>query len=1679
MLLATLAILLLAFGSASAQGWSGGSIGVDKVQGLSGLDTINIGSDLRFILRYRNDTTAKFGISNGFRVYSPDGATWDSTTGDSLGWRASDPSPGVPILGWTQFDLGLTLGRYSNDGIESDTVGILGLMFAGAGLAGGFNDTAFAVTAFNMHPTSHGKHICIDSSWFRPGGTWKWARSGGVNRFPAWSGAKCYTVYNPSAPPSDTITATPFSLSFTKTTGDGSATEKDISVYDINGHSYGFTATLLHFGGWASLPISSGTTPGIVRVSVNAGIKAPGTYYDTVVITAAAVYSPVLVPITFVVTPVLEITKLTLKDWTVNVAGYFDTLTATGGTAPYTWSIESGTLPAGLSLDPSTGIISGTPTAAGGYAFTPKVTDFVGVTSASSLMLTVNQAPIILSACFEQWTQGLVLSPNPIQLGVTGGTGTKHWSITAGALPTGITLTSSGMLSGTPTADGTFPYTVTATDSLGATGSLDCSWIINPALVLGICPPDGVKDIPYSERITAGGGTIGWSIRLADGSGPLPTGLVLVGSGVVSGTPTVAGSFPVIFQATDALGAIGTKACTITIVDGISISSACPSDWTVGMAFLHQFVAVGGVGTKTFSISAGSLPAGTNMNGDGLISGTPTTAGIFTFTVQVADGASNTATKICVWTVNDVPAITTACPAPTYVGKSVSLQFVATGGTGAFSWSVSAGLPEGVTLSSTGLLAGTPLATEYGLFLYTVKVIDATGASGTKDCQWTVLRMPTITSACPPEGTVGVHFTVADTAIGGVAPYSWSMISGTLPAGMTYSAGGVLDGTPTVAGSFTFTVQAMDANDEVGTRTCTWVVGACKSLYVSDSLLVFDASEGDVEAIPSMIMDSIVIIGGGSAVVTVRAPLDTTWVKFTYGPDTSSALTVTAPAVIGVMVNPTGKPFGNYFADCIISSVDPSICDPKMVVFTTEMKIKKVILPSTDTVIVSTVPAVPGMELDVPVTLRNSCNLDSMMASFSFDAAYLHLASVSIAGSRLTGSINSSTDNIGGTMHMSASAVGALPLATPGRGLMMTFRFIVKPEAPAGFYPVVKLVDAQLYRNCGAGPTAEIPEFIPGGIIVDPNLMNSICGYVVDEFGASIPGATVELYGNYPGAPLATTGSSAIGSFFFDGNYPVPFDLRAHMSGYYPGFALDLNFNAKGVKIVLKHLRSVVITSQWVDYYCNSNTLDGVLLPLGSVIEATTPTGFLVGQWIVTEVGKYGYMPVYRANPDTLLDPNGAVTGQAIIFSIDGNPAITTGNTIYPATYDQMQVCLAAESSKTKECTLVAGWNLVSWNIDTKTDSIEAVLASLAGRISVVLGFEGGGLTFDPALKQFSTLWFTDHLSGYWIKITDGPSITLRVTGMAVAPSTSIPMTAGWNLVSYLPEASLPTADALASLGSNLILAYGYDSGVKFYLQGSACGGPTCLATMDPCHGYWVKVLQNGSLTYPGGIPGAPIFASENPNIVAARLAAPSDITPSLNWVNMYSGNLTLNGERVAAGAKIGAVTLSGTKVGSFTMTESGKFGFMPVYAQTANDGSADGLNAGDQFRLTVNGVETEQTFTWTTNGDRVEVSALSAKMTGGTIPGSYSLNQNYPNPFNPSTTISFTLPAAGQARLEVIDILGRHVATVFDGTASAGLNQVVWDGRNANGESVASGIYLYRLNSGNFTESKKMMLLK
>jgi hypothetical protein len=189
--------------------WSGAafaqSITVDAVDGLYGADTLRTGTPIMFKLRYVNPENYNFLISNGYEIYSPDGAEWSHSDvrGDTL-------TGAIPRSNWDlSFAMNVLLGTGTP---PRDTVGIIGARLNAPGLPPYFNGVPYGIAIGSLPDADNGMHICIDSAWFRPGGTWKWAASGGINRYPSWAGPYCYLVY---VPPDllPTITNAPASLS--------------------------------------------------------------------------------------------------------------------------------------------------------------------------------------------------------------------------------------------------------------------------------------------------------------------------------------------------------------------------------------------------------------------------------------------------------------------------------------------------------------------------------------------------------------------------------------------------------------------------------------------------------------------------------------------------------------------------------------------------------------------------------------------------------------------------------------------------------------------------------------------------------------------------------------------------------------------------------------------------------------------------------------------------------------------------------------------------------------------------------------------------------------------------------------------------------------------------------------------------------------------------------------------------------------------------------------------------------------------------------------------------------------------------------------------------------------------------------------------------------------------------
>jgi subtilisin family serine protease len=253
--------------------------------------------------------------------------------------------------------------------------------------------------------------------------------------------------------------------------------------------------------------------------------------------------------------PVPTITTTTLPDGTVNEV-YSQTLQATGGTPPFQWSLAAGALPAGLMLDASTGAVSGTPTTAGTFSFTARVTDSQAQTDTQDLQLVVDPAPVpppvITTTSLPGGTVGVSYSQT---LQASGGTPPYSWSLESGGLPAGLTLNAStGAITGTPTSGVTSSFTVKVTDTAtqSDTQALSIAVAAAPLVITTSSLPAAAVGVSYSQALQASGGAPPYTWGRTAGN--LPKGLMLSPSGVISGTPTKRGSSSFTVRVTDSAG---------------------------------------------------------------------------------------------------------------------------------------------------------------------------------------------------------------------------------------------------------------------------------------------------------------------------------------------------------------------------------------------------------------------------------------------------------------------------------------------------------------------------------------------------------------------------------------------------------------------------------------------------------------------------------------------------------------------------------------------------------------------------------------------------------------------------------------------------------------------------------------------------------------------------------------------------------------------------------------------------------------------------------------------------------------------------------------------------------------------------------------------------------------------
>ncbi|MDH3889677.1 MAG: hypothetical protein OEV49_01220 [candidate division Zixibacteria bacterium] len=160
------------------------SITLDHVDGSPAAGKISVGTSVVFYLRLKNASgfVAK-GITNGWRIYSTDNATWTTTSIDTTGALTKD-----------DYDLIFTSNSFSISGSGSDTVAYGGASMSGPGMVDGFDDVAYAITIGPIDASQAGKHICLDSSFYPPSGTWMWSFGSAGAEPPGWDGPHCFEV---------------------------------------------------------------------------------------------------------------------------------------------------------------------------------------------------------------------------------------------------------------------------------------------------------------------------------------------------------------------------------------------------------------------------------------------------------------------------------------------------------------------------------------------------------------------------------------------------------------------------------------------------------------------------------------------------------------------------------------------------------------------------------------------------------------------------------------------------------------------------------------------------------------------------------------------------------------------------------------------------------------------------------------------------------------------------------------------------------------------------------------------------------------------------------------------------------------------------------------------------------------------------------------------------------------------------------------------------------------------------------------------------------------------------------------------------------------------------------------------------------------------------------------------
>lgn len=581
---------------------------------------------------------------------------------------------------------------------------------------------------------------------------------------------------------------------------------------------------------------TSGTLPTGLTLDANSGgisgtpVGSAATVNLTFKITDnAGNYSTKILPIQIIAANPPSISTVALADAGVGIS-YAQLISVLPGIPPYRFATTAGSLPTGLTMSSTTGIIFGSPTTPQTSTFTIQVTDSVNVTASQTLSLKVTAAspPQISTPSLATGTAGVFYMQS---LATSGGKAPIIVSLTNPLnLPGGITFNSSTLsLSGTPQTGGSASLIFQIIDSLGLSSNITYQLQIQaaaPPTISTASLAGATQGVNYAQVIGVSGGSSPYTFSLASGSA-LPDGLTLNSSnGTITGTPTgTAASSSFTISVSDSIGGYTSKGLSITV------NPATPPTWvtttlptgTVNTSYTTYLIAKNGLPSYLYTLASGALPSGLSLNTSiGSISGTinasanpgasPTP---YAFSIQVTDSAAHSSSQSFTLTVNPSLfaslAFDTSVPLlPVIVNANETRTLLARGGLPPYTYAISSGtLPTGLSLNaSTGVLSGTPTVT--GLNTFTAWVRDQNSNTTTQNYTLKVSTGLNIANTTLSSGVINAAYATTVSATGGSGYYTFSATG--LPTGLNMSNAGVISGITMSTGTATPRIQVTDSD---------------------------------------------------------------------------------------------------------------------------------------------------------------------------------------------------------------------------------------------------------------------------------------------------------------------------------------------------------------------------------------------------------------------------------------------------------------------------------------------------------------------------------------------------------------------------------------------------------------------------------------------------------------------------------------------------------------------------------------------------------------------------------------------------------------------------------------------------------------------------------------------------